>query len=117
MKRLDTKGFSHHIVLVVFVLVFAVAGVGYLVASHAASSKVKLHSYRCTSKIWSRGSHGNCVELIQIALHNERGVPSPPIDKKYRASTVKAVRKEQAKHHLVVDGIVGPHTWRVLCAN
>src|SRR4051812_24687888 len=35
IKKLNISGFSHHLVLMVFVLVFAIAGVGYLVASHA----------------------------------------------------------------------------------
>jgi len=35
LKKLDIRGFSHDIVLVLFVVIFAIAGVGYLVASHA----------------------------------------------------------------------------------
>src|SRR5579884_491465 len=36
--RLNARGFSHEIVVVFFILVFAVAGVGYMVASRAAAS-------------------------------------------------------------------------------
>jgi chitodextrinase len=37
LKKLDMRGFSHDIALVLFVVIFAIAGVGYLVASHADS--------------------------------------------------------------------------------
>src|SRR5665213_3464623 len=35
LRKLNMRGFSHDIVIVLFVVVFAIAGVGYLVASHA----------------------------------------------------------------------------------
>jgi hypothetical protein len=35
LKKLNYQGFSHDILLVAFVMVFAIAGVGYLVSSHA----------------------------------------------------------------------------------
>jgi hypothetical protein len=37
MKKLNARGFSHEIVLVLFVMIFAIGGVAYLVASHADS--------------------------------------------------------------------------------
>ncbi|MDB5171193.1 MAG: hypothetical protein JWO35_887 [Candidatus Saccharibacteria bacterium] len=37
IKKLDVRGFSHDILMVAFVVVFAIAGVGYIVASHADS--------------------------------------------------------------------------------
>ncbi|HEX4774083.1 MAG TPA: hypothetical protein VH234_01030 [Candidatus Saccharimonadales bacterium] len=37
LKKLNARGFSHDMVLVLFVVIFAIAGVGYLVASHAAA--------------------------------------------------------------------------------
>jgi hypothetical protein len=37
LKNLDNHGFTHDIVAVLFVMIFAVAGVAYLVASHADS--------------------------------------------------------------------------------
>ncbi len=37
-KKLNARGFSHDIVMVLFVMIFAIVGVGYLVASHAATS-------------------------------------------------------------------------------
>lgn len=38
MKKLNSRGFSHDIVLALFVIIFAIAGIAYLVASHAAPS-------------------------------------------------------------------------------
>ncbi|MDB5171195.1 MAG: hypothetical protein JWO35_889 [Candidatus Saccharibacteria bacterium] len=37
IKKLDVRGFSHDILMVAFVVIFAVVGVGYVVASHADS--------------------------------------------------------------------------------
>jgi hypothetical protein len=37
LKKLNMRGFSHDIVLVLFVVIFAIGGVGYLIASHADS--------------------------------------------------------------------------------
>jgi hypothetical protein len=37
LKKLDMRGFSHDIALVLFMVIFAIGGVGYLVASHAES--------------------------------------------------------------------------------
>jgi hypothetical protein len=40
LQKPNQTGFSHHLVLVAFVLVFAVAGVAYLVASHAQTPPI-----------------------------------------------------------------------------
>src|SRR5664279_3850389 len=37
LKKLNSRGFSHDILAVLFVMVFAVAGIGYMVYSHAAT--------------------------------------------------------------------------------
>jgi len=42
MKKLDNRGFSHDLLIVAFVLLFAIAGVAYLVASRAASPSFTL---------------------------------------------------------------------------
>ena len=50
------RGFSHEVLLVVFVVVFAVSGVGYLVASHADScSAVSGHTCKPVSGAVSGG--------------------------------------------------------------
>lgn len=40
LKKLNTRGFSHEVVLFAFITVFAIAGVAYLVGSYAASPSV-----------------------------------------------------------------------------
>ena len=42
MKKLDNRGFSHDLLIVAFVLIFAIAGVAYLVASRAQSTTFTL---------------------------------------------------------------------------
>ena len=37
LRKLDARGFSHDVGIVVFAVIFAIIGVGYLVASHASS--------------------------------------------------------------------------------
>ncbi len=41
MKKLDIRGMAHEILLVAFVAIFAIAGVAYMVASHADSCNEK----------------------------------------------------------------------------
>lgn len=42
IKKLDMRGLSHDLMIVAFVVVFAIAGVAYLVASHADSCSPSL---------------------------------------------------------------------------
>jgi hypothetical protein len=44
LKKLDARGFSHDLLIVVFVVLFAIAGVGYMVASHADTCDPNLAS-------------------------------------------------------------------------
>lgn len=48
--KLNSRGIAHHLMMVVFVVVFAVSGVGYMVASHADpmayDSKVKTNKFK-----------------------------------------------------------------------
>lgn len=46
LKKLNARGFSHEVLAIAFVAVFAIAGVAYLVASHAAVPKAKTVSVR-----------------------------------------------------------------------
>src|SRR3954467_12178476 len=106
IQRLSSKGFSHTIVLAAFVLVFAVAGVGYLVASHAASP--------CRARTFRAGSKGHCVRDVQgmLQLTTNGGLR---VDGKFGSRTNNTVKKFQRSHHLGADGIVGRKTWSKLC--
>ncbi|MQS08324.1 peptidoglycan-binding domain-containing protein, partial [Streptomyces alkaliphilus] len=48
-------------------------------------------------------------------LLDHHGFPPGPVDGAYDALTERAVKRfQEAREHLVVDGIVGPHTWEEL---
>ena len=61
LKKVNARGFSHDLVVVLFVAIFAVAGVGYLVASHAdpitANSSVIDVSWPQCEELGSIGYH------------------------------------------------------------
>lgn len=59
------------------------------------------------------GSRGTHVKQLQTALE-KAGVAPGPIDGQYGPRTQAAVTRYQKKHHLQVDGIVGPKTWKAL---
>lgn len=63
----------------------------------------------------ARGSEGADVETLQGRL-NDEGVADPALDPdgKFGRLTDAAVRTFQARHGLLVDGIVGLRTWGVL---
>lgn len=55
------------------------------------------------------------VSLIQSTL-TAHGYAPGPVDGIYGPRTIAAVRAFQSAHHLAVDGITGPQTWRALFA-
>ena len=71
----------------------------------AASGKTRtrVHAHR----ILRHGAAGPDVTHLQRLL----GVPA---DGHFGDATLRAVRRFQAEHGLLVDGQVGPHTWRAL---
>ncbi|MGW1194738.1 peptidoglycan-binding domain-containing protein [Streptomyces sp. NPDC002536] len=63
----------------------------------------------------SRGDHGKAVQEVQCLLdywHYDIGPWGADGD--FGPATERAVLKFQRDHHLHVDGIVGPRTWKVL---
>ncbi|WP_027364035.1 peptidoglycan-binding protein [Desulfotruncus alcoholivorax] len=60
-----------------------------------------------------RGSRGQDVANLQTYL-NELGYNPGRVDGIFGPATEAAVKKYQAAHRLVVDGIVGPNTWLVI---
>ncbi len=57
IKKLNSRGFSHDVLAVAFVVIFAVAGVAYLVASHADSCLIV---YGSVSSAQSKSKNPNC---------------------------------------------------------
>ena len=66
-----------------------------------------------TPLLW-RGSNGDMVKTLQRYL-NDQG-EDLAIDGVFGAKTEAAVKRFQRAQGLVVDGLVGPRTWRALMA-
>ena len=110
MKKLNPRGFAHHLVLVVIVLAAAIGGTYYLVASHAQVPYVNPYSCSTDPQLRS-GSTGTCVKYLQYALASTSTSPGLAVDGSFGQLTQAAVIKFQTAHGLVADGIVGPLTW------
>lgn len=99
------------LVTAVFTLSGAVASLVPATASAAAAKKP------CTQQNYRSGSRGNCVNYIQnmlnLAQPNQTKLDT---DGRFGPKTRTAVRAWQTDKKLVVDGIVGPETWRSLCS-
>jgi peptidoglycan hydrolase-like protein with peptidoglycan-binding domain len=61
------------------------------------------------------GSHNGHVKTLQSALRKAGAAPGA-VDGQYGPRTRAAVKRYQKKHHLHVDGVVGPRTWKALFA-
>ncbi|MBI3724684.1 peptidoglycan-binding protein, partial [bacterium] len=59
------------------------------------------------------GDHGSAVLKAQHLLH-DKGYYAGGLDGDFGPITLAATKKFQAHHGLVVDGIIGPHTWAAL---
>lgn len=59
------------------------------------------------------GAKGSTVLSIQKEL-KAAGINPGPLDGEFGPKTQAAVKAYQKKHHLEVDGIVGPKTWKAL---
>jgi peptidoglycan hydrolase-like protein with peptidoglycan-binding domain len=59
------------------------------------------------------GDHGEQVTLLQRLLADQDCDPGP-IDGIFGKGTQQAVQQYQRSHHLDVDGIAGPQTWKAL---
>ncbi|HSW85638.1 MAG TPA: glycoside hydrolase family 16 protein [Candidatus Saccharimonadales bacterium] len=62
LKKLNARGFSHDILAIFFVFIFAIVGIGYLVASHA--SNVAL------TKVWNTNAGWNTGVLSGVSVAN-----------------------------------------------
>lgn len=71
-----------------------------------AGSSPGLHEYEPGSRVISKGDKGNDVALVQRFL----GVK--PANGTFGDKTLAAVRKYQEMQGLVIDGVVGDHTWK-----
>lgn len=68
-----------------------------------------------TLKTLRKGDEGQGVTMLQkLLIENGESLPKYGVDGDFGAETLKAVKSFQKKHGLVVDGIVGPKTWKAL---
>jgi len=74
-------------------------------------STADTHAQNPPTLYW--GSYGKWVREVQVRLRNW-GYYDGPIDSYFGASTFEAVKWFQRRNGLVVDGIVGPQTYRAL---
>jgi glycerophosphoryl diester phosphodiesterase len=69
--------------------------------SPAEAARLNLH----------RGSHGPAVEAVEARLARLGLLPASAVDRRYRAATVRSVKRFQRREHLRVTGKVNQRTW------
>ncbi len=98
MKKLNMRGFTHTVALIAVVAVFAVAGVGYMVASHADStcsstSTQTINGVTTTSSSSSCNSSTCIVNGVQQASCPRPSIPTIPRPVARTATTKTIVGK------------------------
>jgi peptidoglycan hydrolase-like protein with peptidoglycan-binding domain len=61
-----------------------------------------------------QGDSGQAVRALQVLLRDKFGYNSVNVDADFGPITDSAVRDFQEEYDLIVDGIVGPDTWKAL---
>lgn len=70
----------------------------------------------CTSSMYRQGSSGTCVRHIQTIV-NASGVSAKiTVDGIWGPKTTTGVKAFQKNRKIAQDAIVGPNTWKALCA-
>lgn len=94
-------------ILVALATIALVFGLGSAPARAATGSTHHAQAAASTHRTLQYGSVGGEVWLVQAKV-------GATADDYFGPKTEAAVKAFQKKHHLVVDGIVGPHTWAAL---
>jgi hypothetical protein len=96
LRKLDMRGFSHDMALVAFVAVFAIIGVGYLVASHAETPNATLyrlyngkdHFYTISTAEATSAEQSSGYRLEgTYPMYFENGTPSQAFYRSYNPTT------------------------------
>ena len=122
--KLNARGFSHHLVMMLVVLGTAVGGTAYLVASHAQVPYNNVYSCpsQPTLSVSTGSSSPTCTKYAQYV------VGGIAVDGSFGPLTQSAVRSFQYNNHVgnsgcstagpsSCDGIIGSATWSALVAS
>lgn len=122
-KKLNQKGFSHHLIIPVLAIL-AVAGIGtYMVTKSKAFSYMSgVTPYSCTqdpTPTLQLNSSGECVKALQYRLNQwitntKQPIRQLKITGKFDRKTQETVKAFQKSVGLTADGIVGETTWQKL---
>lgn len=111
-SNLKNRGFSHHFILPVLVII-AVVAIGITTLNLSSASSKTYTVAKCKSLgIRRTGSTGSCVRVLQKVLNKSGAKLS--VDGSFGGKTRDAVKKFQRDHKLKVDGVVGVNTWNAL---
>lgn len=107
------KGFSHHFILPLIVVVL-IGGIGVYTMMQSRAASMRL----CRNKTYSIGSKSTvCLTYAKTMLN---AIPSTgkaiDVTQSYSADTVAKVRAFQASKKLATHDALGPKTWTQLCA-
>jgi glycerophosphoryl diester phosphodiesterase len=88
------------------VLLALVVGALTVLASPADAAGLYLH----------KGSRGASVQTLELRLAKVAGLPRWAVDRRYRANTVRAVKRFQVARHLRATGTVNQRTWDLVAS-
>jgi len=93
------QGFSHEVLALVFVLIFAVAGVAYVVSGHAQTPVAKAAS--CRTVAGTRNSNGTAfyVEITECPHTQMHGVTALGVGGGNAQQVKACVQVEDSHHH------------------
>lgn len=107
----------HKLALTLSAFALAAAGAVGTVGVSAAPAEA---AGRCVDYNYSQGGYSSCVgyiqQLLNWHLYRNSGSNLLVVDNSFGPKTKAAVVSFQQLFRLTADGIVGPQTWRVLCA-
>jgi len=99
-KKLNQEGFFHHFGLLFFLVIFAIAGAGYVVATNAASKSEPTNTYFMYSEggkykyvyVWGQGRCGtNTVKYTTGSKSNALVFKMPPKDSDGKYQPIKLI--------------------------
>ena len=120
-KKLNQKGFSHHLVIpVIAILLVGSIGMYLQLKSKAATnSQAAVSASTCYRTSLKRGSKGTCVKILQARLNSWASyktisISKLSVDGKFGPATQTAVERFQSWAGLKASGRVDAKTWSYL---